>query len=233
MTRRKLGRMNAREPDAATAERYLVYLSGYDLHNRPEMLPRLDSRGLFGDEGPMEIEVGCGTGEFLCALAAGAPGTNFVGFDLHAKSLFGAVERASGADFGNVRFVRGDFRQMYGLFVPDSLRRVYLHFPDPGMKERYRKRRIFGERFLREMSRAVVRGGELSLVTDDEDYFQEMLALIETEERAAKGWRRAHGEPYLEGFEPPVKSRFQELWERRGRAVRRFLLVNGSAEVTT
>lgn len=222
MTRRKLGRLNVAEPDNPTAEKYLVYLTGYDLHNNPDSLPRLGSPSLFGDDGPMEIEVGCGTGEFVCSLAEASPETNFVGMDLHVKSLYGAVGLASGAGLKNIRFVRGDFRQMYPLFVRDSVEKVYLHFPDPGVKERYRKRRIFGERFLAEMHRAVAPGGEMSLVTDDEDYFQAMLELVEAESR----WRRVHEEPFLVGFEPAVKSRFQELWERRGRAVRRFVLTN-------
>lgn len=222
MTRRKLGRLNVAEPDNATAEKYLVNLPGYDLHNDPASLPRLDSPSLFWDERPLEIEVGCGTGEFVCSLAETSPETNFIGVDLHVKSLYGAVGLASGAGLENIRFARGDFRQMYPLFVEDSVEKIYLHFPDPGMKERYRKRRIFGERFLAEMHRAVEPGGEMSLVTDDEDYFRAMLELVEAESR----WRRVHDEPFLVGFEPPVKSRFQELWERRGRTVRRFVLTN-------
>jgi len=48
-----------------------------------------------------------------------------------------------------------------------------------------------------------------------------MLELIERDGR----WRRAHEEPYLTGFDPPVKSRFQKMWERRGRTIYRFELV--------
>lgn len=220
MTRRKLGRMNVKEPDEATAEKYLSRFTGYELYHDPDSLPRLDSPSLFGNEHPLELEVGCGTGEFLCSLAEGEPGVNFVGVDLHLKSLYRAVEISSDAGLGNVRFIVADFRQMYPLLVPDSLRAVYLHFPDPGMKPRYRRRRIFDERFLDEMSQAIVPGGHLSLVTDDEDYFRWMLCLIEDEPR----WRRVHEEPYLTSFEPAVKSRFQMMWEGRGRRVFRFEL---------
>ncbi len=223
MTRRKLGRLNVSEPDLETRERYLLHLTGFDLHNDPGSLPGLDSTSLFGNGKPLEIEVGCGTGEFVCSLATASPGKNFLGFDLHMKSLYGAVGLASEAELDNIRFVRGDFRQMYPLFVEDSVSKVYLHFPDPGIKERYRKRRIMDGRFLDEMHRAVVPGGGMSLVTDSEDYFAAMLELIESQTR----WRRVHEEPYLVGFDPPVKSRFQELWEKRGRTVRRFLLENG------
>lgn len=222
MTRRKLGRMKVVEPDAATAEKYFLRISGRDIYERPGELPRLTSRSLFGNGAPLEMEVGCGGGEFLCHLAGESPGTNFVGLDVHLKSLHKGVEAASEMDLGNIKFVSVDFRQAYPLFARDSVSAVYLHFPDPGMKARDKKRRIFDESFLDEMSRAVVVGGKISLVTDDEDYFERMLALVEKEER----WARTHDEPYLVGFEPGVKSRFQTLWEGRGRTVYRFELRN-------
>ena len=226
MTRRKLGRMKVVEPDAATAGKYFLRVSGGDLHNDPDSVPRLTSLSLFGDDAPLEMEVGCGSGEFLCSLAESRPDTNFIGLDVHLKSLHKSIEAASEARLGNIKFVSVDFRQAYPLFVPDSLDTVYLHFPDPGMKARDKKRRIFDGRFLDEMHRAVVAGGKMSLVTDDEDYFGRMLGLIEKEKR----WTRTHGEPHLVGFEPKVKSRFQTLWERRGKKVYRFELRNRKAD---
>ncbi len=225
MTRRKLGRMKVGEPDAATADKYFRRVSGWDIHNDPESLPRFTSPFLFGDDKPLEMEVGCGSGEFLCSLAEKNPGTNFVGIDIHLKSLYKGIEKALEESLGNIKFVSVDFRQAYPLFAPDSLDAIYLHFPDPGMKARDKKRRIFGGRFLDEMSRAVIPTGKMSLVTDDEDYFEQMLGLIERDTR----WLRTHDEPYLVGFEPEVKSRFQALWERRGRKVYRFELRNKKA----
>lgn len=226
MTRRKLGRMKVSEPDAQTAERYFLRVPGREIYERPESLPGLASASLFGDDRPLEMEVGCGSGEFLCSLAAGSPGRNFVGVDVHLKSLYKGIESAAEAGLENIKFVSVDFRQAYPLLVPDSLDAVYLHFPDPGVKARDRKRRIFDRRFLDEMHRAVARGGYMSLVTDDEDYFGGMLALIEGDAR----WARTHEEPYLTGFEAEVKSRFQRMWERRGRTVYRFELRNEKPE---
>jgi tRNA (guanine-N7-)-methyltransferase len=214
--------MKVSEPDAATTERYFLRISGRDIHERPESLPRFVSPALFGNHHPLEMEVGCGSGEFLCSLAERSPGVNFVGVDVHLKSLYKGIEAASEAGLGNIKFVSVDFRQAYPLFVPDSLAAVYLHFPDPGMKARDKKRRIFDAEFLGEMHRAVIPTGKMSLVTDDVDYFEYMLALVERERR----WTRTHAKPYLTGFEPEVKSRFQKMWERRGRSVFRFELAN-------
>lgn len=221
MPRGKLGRMKVQTPDEETARRYLLWLSGERLHHEPETLSRLCSRDLFGDPrsgAPLELEVGCGTGEFLCSRAESRPETNFVGVDLHVKSLYRAVADASERGLDNVRFLRADFNLLYPLLVPDSLQAAYLLFPDPGMKERQRRKRIFSERFLREMHDALQPGGKLIAVTDHEEYFARMVQLAER----AEGWERVPDEDLTD---PTTNTRFGSLWERRGRAANALTLV--------
>lgn len=220
MTRRKLGRLRAEPPDARTAEKYLLWMSGRDLARDPRSYPRVSSESLFGDDLPLKLEVGCGSGEFLCSLARNESDVNFVGFDLHMKSLYKAIETASSQALDNILFVSADFQLVYPLLVQDSLGAVYLHFPDPGMKPAHRKRRIFSERFLDEMHHALKPGGRISVVTDEAGYLEEMLDLAERDHR----WDKTHEERFLIGFEPEVKSRFQQLWERGGRQPLRFEL---------
>jgi tRNA (guanine-N7-)-methyltransferase len=221
MPRRKLGRIQALPPDERTARKYLLRMSGYQLHHEPESLPEITSPDLFGDDGPLELEAGCGSGEFIISLAERDPDANFVGVDLHYKSLFKAVETASEEGLENVKFLAADFRFLYSRLADDSLRAVYLHFPDPGMKNRLRGRRLFDRRFLDEMHRSLLPGGRVSVVSDHEEYFHGMLSLVAEDGR----WERTHEEPYLTGFDPPVKSRFQQMWESRGRVPLRFELV--------
>ena len=77
----------------------------------------------------MELEIGCGSGEFLCSLARRDRQTNFVGVEVKRKSIYEAVARASSAALENVVFLRADFRLLYPLLAPGSLDAVYLHFP--------------------------------------------------------------------------------------------------------
>lgn len=220
MPRKKQKNIKARPPDEQTEEKYLLWMEGKALYQEPQSFPQISSPFLFGDERPMELDVGCGMGEFILALAEEDPDTNFVGVDLHAKSLYRAVESTAAERLANVKFVRADFRLMYPLLPAGGLRIVYLHFPDPGCKPRHEKRRLFDGRFLREMHRALEPGGTLSVMTDNEGYFFEMLALAE----AAEGWRKTHPERYLTGYESGPKSRFQSMWESRGRTPLRFEL---------
>lgn len=221
MPRRYLNRtFRAPVPDAATESKYLRQLSGRQLYLQPCSLPKVTSPDLFGNEVPLELEVGCGTGEYLCSLAESEPEANFVGIDIHLRSLCGAVEAARGLGLDNILFIRANFSLMYPLLVSGSLRAIYLHFPDPTVEPRFRKRRIFSQRFLDAAWNALVPGGHLSVMTDHRQCFFEMLALAEQDER----WGRAHEERYLVGFEHSVKSRYQRIWEGHGIPTLRFEL---------
>ena len=213
MSRRTfLRRLHTQPLDDALLQRYLLNYHPRGLYEHPEMFPRLCSRSLFENTAPLELEVGCGSAEFLCALAAKEPAVNFVGVDLARKPLEKAVENAASLALENLRLIYGNFAQMYALLEPRSLRRVYVHFPDPNIRPKFRQRRIISPPFLDAMHKALVPGGTLSVMTDHEAFFLEMLALLEADCR----FEKAHAERYLVGFEPAVKSRFQRIWEGHG-----------------
>jgi tRNA (guanine-N7-)-methyltransferase len=213
MSRRSLMRgARFQPPDPRAIERYLRFFSSKQLFWNPAMFPPIDSPHLFGDHLPLQLEIGCGTADFLCALALENPRTNFVGVDVSSKPLFKAIRTAEAHALPNIKFIKGDFKRMYPLLAADALQAVYLHFPDPHMRQRFRKRRVVSPGFLDEINRALAPGGRFSITTDHHEFFLEMLALIEQDVRFAK----THAERYLIGFEAPAKSQFQRIWERHG-----------------
>jgi tRNA (guanine-N7-)-methyltransferase len=218
MSRRKLYREKVANPDAGTAARYLLILPRKDLYEHPEGMPPVTSMSLFGNEHPIELEIGCGSGEFLCWLALRHPETNYIGVELRRKSLHEAIARASAMALKNILFVNTDARLFHPLLVAESLRAVYLHFPDPVTRPKFRKRQIFTERFLDSMHEAMTVNGRLSVMTDHQGSFEEMLQMVERDDR----WCKTHRERFLEGFEVETKSRFQRIWEGHGLTTLRF-----------
>jgi tRNA (guanine-N7-)-methyltransferase len=205
-------KLSAQPLDKATARTYLRTFPSQQLFNNPHALPSIDSRHLFGNEQPLCLEVGCGTAEYLGALARADPQTNFVGIDMAQKPLLQAVRMAAAQALPNIRLIRGDFKLMYPLLVADSLQAVYVHFPDPHVQTRFRKRRIVTPAFLDAIYRALAPGGQLSVMTDHQALFMDILAVVERDTR----FEKAHVERYLVGFEPAAKSRFPRLWEGHG-----------------
>lgn len=218
MPRRKLYREKIATPDNETVATYLLLVPGKELYAHPENLPRITSSSLFGNEWPIELEIGCGSGEYLCSLALRNPETNFVGVDLRRKSLHAAIVRASAMALRNILFVSADARLLHPLLVADSLHAVYLHFPDPITRPRFHNRRLFTERFLDSMHQALTGIGRLSVMTDHRGYFEEMLHMAERDDR----WCTTHRERFLEGFDVETRSRFQRIWEGHGLTTLRF-----------
>jgi tRNA (guanine-N7-)-methyltransferase len=221
MSRRSLmRRIRFQPPEPRTIERYLLFFSSKELFCNLDLFPPIDSPHLFGDDRPLQLEIGCGTAEFLCALALEQPQTNFLGIDVSSRPLLSAVGTAEAHALPNIKFIRGDFRQMYPLLAANALQAVYLHFPDPHMRQRFRKLRVVSPDFLEAIDRALAPGGRLSIMTDHQEFFLQMLALIEHDGRLTK----MHAESYLVGFDGPVKSKFQRLWEGHGLATLRVEL---------
>ncbi|HEY7127959.1 MAG TPA: methyltransferase domain-containing protein [Ktedonobacterales bacterium] len=219
MPRRLLSRQIRPRPlDDEEMERYLRVYDARGLYHQPERFPRLCSRELFGNDAPLELEVGCGTAEFLCSLASKEPEANFVGVDVARRPLDKAIAVASALQLRNVRFLHANFTLLSPLLEPCSLRQVYVHFPDPNTRPKFHKRKLVTPAFLDAIHRALICGGGLSLMTDHPALFEELLAVVEAESRLQK----THAERYLIGFESEVKSRFQRIWERHGLPILRL-----------
>ncbi|MBO0795136.1 MAG: methyltransferase domain-containing protein, partial [Ktedonobacteraceae bacterium] len=205
-------------PEPHIVASYLRVLPPQQLHQDWRVFPRISSGSLFGNDAPLELEIGCGSAEQLCHLALQSPHTNFVGVDIARKSLEKGVEIAFSHRLRNIQFLYADFQQLYPLLVPRTLQTVYLHFPDPHLKPGHRKRRIFSPAFLDAIHSALIPGGRLSVMTDIESFLLDMLRLIETDSR----FTRTHPERYLSGFTSGVRSHFQRVWEQHGETVYRF-----------
>ncbi|MCW5874111.1 MAG: hypothetical protein KIS88_05645 [Anaerolineales bacterium] len=217
---RYLGRLKLRPLPPQLAERYLLEWHPRLLALEPQRFPPLTSQALFENDLPLEVEIGAGSGEYTCSLAAADPAANFLAIEISNRAAQRAAWLAAEAELPNMKVLRADFK-LLGPKLPEAgWRRVYLHFPDPQFKPADAKRILFTAEFLDAMAHSLPPGGELSVVSDQPAFFLQMLELAEGDARFTK----THPERYLEGFEPTVKSRFQHVWERKGRTPCQFVL---------
>ncbi len=204
--------MHAAPPDERTAAKYLNYWHGRDLRLEPHRFPRLTSRGLFGNDRPLEIDFGCGTGTLACSRALQHPAVNFLGIDKSQKPLFCAVRDAAEHGLDNARFIRGDFCVMLPLLEPCTVSAAYYLFPNPPQDYHKERANALRRTFLEEVHKALVPGGRFHFATDAPSFFECMADIIGREPRFMTLDARID--------EWDLTTRYRQLWEEHRREVR-------------
>ena len=122
---------------------------------------------------PLEIEVGCGKGQFLARRAAEHPECDFLGIErmLERVRLFAGKCRRGG--LSNARILRLEALYTFHYLLPEHhARTVYVFFPDPWPKKKHHSHRLFGPLFLSALWKRLEVGGKLEFATDHAEYFE-------------------------------------------------------------
>jgi tRNA (guanine-N7-)-methyltransferase len=142
---------------------------------------RVDVRALVAGDW-VELEIGPGRGWFLVERAAAEPKAALVGIEVRRKwasIVDGRLAKRGLAP--RARVFAEDARYALPRLSPDaSVRRVFLHFPDPWWKKRHHKRLVMRDDFLAQVARLLEPGGELFVQTDVEERavaYAELVAL--------------------------------------------------------
>ncbi len=210
-------RLQVSPPSPEVGAHYLLIWPGHDFYHNPDAFPPISSPGLFGNDRPLEIDMGCATGELVCALAAARPEANYLGIDISLKPLYRAVEVAASRGLSNLRFLQSDMLMLYGRIPAGALRTAYVHFPAPLMRNRHRKQRMISPTLLQHMQRTLAPSGTFSFITDHEDLYAELLRLLPV----APGLRLRDPAEHEIALTDLLKSHYHRRWEDRGRPILR------------
>ena len=139
--------------------------------------------GIFGNDAPVHMEIGCGKGNFACGMAKTNPDVNFVAVERVADVCCIALEKAKkSADerpTDNLRFMIGDARTLAECVKPHSLECIYLNFSDPWPKKGHAKRRLTHSSFLAIYKNLLTEDGILKFKTDNVGLFDFSLEEFE------------------------------------------------------
>jgi tRNA (guanine-N7-)-methyltransferase len=136
-------------------------------------------RRLFGDNRPLHVEIGFGSGEHLAERADLLPDHGFIGAEPFLNGVAAALAHVRDQHLTNVRLWRGDALDVLGR-VPDSaLSFLYLLHPDPWPKARHAKRRMVNDGPLEIFAAKLKPGGEFRLATDDPTYLTWALMVMQ------------------------------------------------------
>jgi tRNA (guanine-N7-)-methyltransferase len=149
---------------------------GLDVDKLPKPLNWLE---IFGNDHPVELEIGCGKGTFLLHQAVARPDTNFFGIEWARWYWRYASDRLRRHNCLNSRMVRAEANFFLTEFISDAtISVVHIYFPDPWPKKRHNKRRLIQPKFMPLVQRILTPGGRLQVVTDHQDYAEQIESVV-------------------------------------------------------
>ena len=168
------GRMTARQKEAVE-----LYWGEYgvDLNEGA----KLDFSALFGNDGPVVMDIGFGMGDTLVAAAKSDPQRNYLGVEVHYPGVGSILNQIKCCELTNIKVIRDDAVKVLSLYCDDaSLDECSILFPDPWHKKKHHKRRLINENFLSLLAAKLKLDGSLLIATDWADYAQQCLSLLES-----------------------------------------------------
>ena len=179
----------------------------------------IDFSAVFGNDAPVALEIGCGKGGFVCALAKEQPNVNFLALEKMSNVILTPMEEVKKQGIGNIRFlnIRAECLPCY---IPEgSLDAIYLNFSTPLPKLGYATQRLTHRNFLQTYKKLLKPGGRILQKTDDRDFFDFSL-----EEYRACGFSLENVTYDLHENGNPswnIVTEYEQKWVERGLPIHR------------
>ena len=143
----------------------------------------------FGNDHPLELEIGMGKGQFIRTLSVRNPETNYIGLERFETVLMKAIQRTLLQDRGelslaadvlrpNLRFLAVDAVRLPELFAPGEISRIFLNFSDPWPKKGHASRRLTSPVFFKLYDQILAPEGVVEFKTDNQGLFAWSLEAI-------------------------------------------------------
>src|ERR1700730_15448385 len=143
------------------------------------ILEHLPLRAIFGNDHPIDVDLGSGPGKFLVEAAERFPDRIFLGVERLLGRVRKTCRRAWHRGIGNLRVLRLEIDYTVRYLIPaNSIARFHLYFPDPWPKRRHASRRIADAEFFEALCAGLIESGEVWIKTDHLEYFEQIRGLI-------------------------------------------------------
>lgn len=127
----------------------------------------------------LELEIGCGRGDFLNSHAPNHSNVCYIGVERHLVSLRRGVEKIKRSGLKNVFLVNADVTNILGSYIaPKTLSSIHLYFPDPWPKKKHQKRRVLNALNAERIHQLLSEEGTFYIRSDNLIIYDDMLSVI-------------------------------------------------------
>ena len=175
---------------------------------------------IFGNENPIQIEIGMGKGKFITQLALEHPEINYIGIERYSSVLLRAIEKRNEIEISNLIFIRMDATEMEEAFEKDEVDKIYLNFSDPWPKDRHAKRRLTSRQFFERYDKILKQDGYIEFKTDNRDLFDFSLEEIkETKFKVIDYTFDLHGDVEAPIYKGNITTEYEDKFVEKGNKI--------------
>lgn len=176
----------------------------------------LDWKAVFVQDQKVYVEFCSGNGRWIAQMAKKHPESNFVAVEKRFDRVRKIWAKQQNEGLDNLFIVWGVAEDFTRHYVHEgSVAGVFVNFPDPWPKDKHAKHRLIHADFVGDAARILGEGGNMTLVTDDLPYCQQMIEVMQGSSLSS-----LHPQPYfvteLSGY---GSSWFEDLWREKGRTI--------------
>ncbi len=143
----------------------------------------------FGNDKPIELEIGCGKCTFIAEKAKMNPDVNYIAVDIK-NDMLGVGRRnieklfsETGKSPDNIALVRYNVEQLDKIIAPqDGIAVMYINFCNPWPRLKHNKRRLTYPKKLRMYRGFLTKDGVIYFKTDDDELFEDSVGYFEEAE---------------------------------------------------
>lgn len=125
------------------------------------------------------IDMGCGHGDYMLAHCPDDRNVQWIGIDISRKRAIKTEQRLLRANNNNFILFADDGQDVLSIFPKNFVDIIHINFPDPWLRDRQWKNRLFRPSFVADIVRVLKPGGQLSFVTDIREYADSVAHILE------------------------------------------------------
>ncbi len=162
----------------------------------------------------VSLEIGIGSGEFIADKAKNNQKESFIGAEILNSDFNIAIRRFDKANLNNVKAIRYDARAVLDRFKPNSLKNVYLNFPEPWFKHRRIKHSVLTTKTAVEIEKILSKNGTFDILTDNRPFAVSAAVIIESSTSLKKTDKYS-----IRITDENIKTKYEKKWIKYKRTI--------------
>ncbi|MGL4394554.1 MAG: tRNA (guanine(46)-N(7))-methyltransferase TrmB [Brevinema sp.] len=124
------------------------------------------------------IDMGCGHGDYMLMHCPKDTSVQWIGVDIARKRAIKTENRLLREGNENFILFADDGQDVLSIMPQNFADIIHINFPDPWLRDRQWKNRLFRPSFVADIVRVLKPGGQLSFVTDIREYADSVAQIL-------------------------------------------------------